>query len=340
MEKKNEHYCDICKKNYKNYKSLWKHNYVFHKNTDNHHNHIDNHHNHNDNHKIVLKNEEAKVYLCNKCNKSFEFYQNRWRHEKKCKNEGGKKEDDKIKDLEDKVLKANEENNELKETVKKISKDFEEMKKLIKKADKQIVNNINNGNINNGNIINNHIQINAIGCEDLIKKLSDTQQLDVLTAGLFDESPIVELVRKTYNDEKLKKNRNTYISNLQSPNCLTYNNEKKRFDAVNKNKHIDNIIKNRMDDIIKMYAAHSNKMKPAHKKIFNEYIENINNNENNKNKELYQKHKEEINRIIYNDKEFMKKVKEIVDKTEIIENEEDSEAEEIEDQDSEDSVVL
>jgi hypothetical protein len=31
------------------------------------------------------------------------------------------------------------------------------------------------------------------------------------------------------------------------------------------------------------------------------------------------KHKEEINRIIYNDKEFMKKVKDIVDKTEFIE---------------------
>jgi RNA processing factor Prp31 len=81
-------------------------------------------------------------------------------------------------------------------------------------------------------------------------------------------------------------------------------------------------------------------MKPAHKKIFNEYIDNINNNESSKNKELYKKHKEEINLIIYNDKEFMKKVKEIVDKTEINENEEDSEAEEIEDADSEDSVVL
>jgi len=326
----NEYKCKHCEKIYSSISSRSNHIRIKHKNVDNHPNHNDNH---IDNHQIIINNEEAKTYLCSKCNKSFEFYQNRWRHEKNCKNEEKKKEDDKIKILQ-------EENNELKETVKKISKDFEEMKKLIKKADKQIINNINNGNINNGNIINNHthIQINAIGFEDLIKKLSDTQQLDILTAGLFDESPIVELVRKTYNDEKLKKNRNTYISNLQSPNCLTYNNEKKRFDAVNKNKHIDNIIKNRMDDIIKMYAAHSNKMKPAHKKIFNEYIENINNNENNKNKELYQKHKEEINRIIYNDKEFMKKVKEIVDKTEI--KEEDSEDEEIEDQDSEDSIVL
>ena len=73
-------------------------------------------------------------------------------------------------------------------------------------------------------------------------------------------------------------------------------------------------------------------MKPALKKIFNEYIENINNNESIKNKELYKKHKEEINRIIYNDKEFMKKVKDIVDKTEFIdedlEEEENEETEE------------
>jgi hypothetical protein len=331
MEKKNEYYCDKCKKNYKNYKSLWKHKYVYHqeKSSTNVVVQVKN---------VALLEKEVNIddnRMCNYCDKILCDRKYRWKHEKICK----------IRILnEEKQLKENE---ELKETVKqlvkaneKIAKDYEEIKENMKKANKKIINNINNGNINNGNIINNHnhIQINAIGCEDLIKKLSDTQQLDVLTAGLFDESPIVELVRKTYNDEKLKKNRNTYISNLQSPNCLTYNNEKKRFDAVNKNKHIDNIIKNRMDDIIKMYAAHGNKMKPAHKKIFNEYIENINNNDSIKNKELYQKHKEEINYIIYNDKEFMKKVKEIVDKTEI--KEEDSEDEEIEDEDSEDSVVL
>lgn len=324
MEKKNDHYCDICKKNYKNYKSLWKHKYVYHQEKSSK-NVVVQEKNVALLEKEVILNENR---MCNYCEKILCDRKYRWKHEKICK----------VKILnEEKQLKETE---ELKETVKqlikaneKISKDFEEMKKLIKKADKQIIN-----NINNGNIINNHIQINAIGCEDLIKKLSDTQQLDVLTAGLFDEAPIVELVRKTYNDEKLKKNRNTYISNLQSPNCLTYNNEKKRFDSVDKNEHIDKIIKNRKDDIIKMYALYGNKMKPAHKKILNEYIENINNNESIKNKELYQKHKREINRIIYNDKEFMKKVKEIVDKTEI--KDEDSEDEEIEDADSEDSVVL
>jgi RNA processing factor Prp31 len=90
-----------------------------------------------------------------------------------------------------------------------------------------------------------------------------------------------------------------------------------------------------------MYAKHGNKMKPAHKKIFNEYIENINNNESSKNKELYKKHKEEINLIIYNDKEFMKKVKDIVDKTEF--KDEDSEEEDLEDLEDEEpaqNIVL
>jgi len=264
---------------------------------------------------VVIQNVNTPVNIdvntkvnCKFCKKSFTTRQSKSRHEKYyCKKE---KENE---DIKEKLENQGKQINILLETVDKLQNE------LIKN-NKNITN-----NINNGNIIHNHIQINAIGSEDFMKQLSDKQQLDVLTAGLFDESPIVELVRKTYNDDTLKENRNTYIPNLQSDSCLTYNNEKKRFDAVNKNKHIDNIIKNRKDDIIKMYAKHGNKMKPAHKKIFNEYIENINNNESIKNKELYQKHKKEINYIIYNDKEFMKKVKDIVDKTEI--NIEDSEEE-------------
>ena len=327
------HICKQCDKKYSSYKSLWFHNYKYHK---------------EEKEKNVALPEKnvallgEKVFLeknniCSYCNKILCDRKYRWKHEKICKvrilkEEKEKKEIVELKETVKKLAKDAEENIELKESLKKLNKDVEEMKEHIKKSNNKITNN----NINNGNIINNHIQINAIGYEDFSKILTDNQQLDVLTAGLFDESPIVNLVRKTYDDDSLKENRNTYIPNLQSNNCLTYNNEKKRFDAVNKNKHIDNIIKNRKDDIIKMYAKHGNKMKPAHKKIFNEYIENINNNESIKNKELYQKHKKEINYIIYNDKEFMKKVKDIVDKTEI--NIEDSE-DDVEDEEEEQPVL-
>jgi len=328
--------CKQCDKKYSSYKSLWFHNYKYHKIEVNPDVNIVN---------IPVNNLVNNNVNCKFCNKSFTTRQSKSRHENHfCKKEKENKinlvkineENIELKEQVKKLTKDAEENIELKETMKKLTKDVEEMKKHIKKADSKITNN----NINNGNIINNHIQINAIGYEDFSKILTDKQQLDVLTAGLFDESPIVELVRKTYNDDSLKENRNTYIPNLQSNNCLTYNNEKKRFDAVNKNNHIDNLIENRKDDIIKMYAKHGNKMKPAHKKIFNEYIENINNNESIKNKELYKKHKEEINRIIYNDKEFMKKVKDIVDKTEFIEDDlEDEDLEEEENEETEEEPV-
>ena len=312
------HICKQCDKKYSSYKSLWYHNYKYHK---------------EEKEKNVALPEKnvallgEKVFLeknniCSYCNKILCDRKYRWKHEKICK----------VRILKEEKENEKKEIVEIKKQLKEQADIIEKMKEHMKKADSKITNN----NINNGNIINNNIQINAIGYEDFSKILTDNQQLNVLTAGLYDDSPILELVRKTYNDDSLKENRNTYIPNLHSNNCLTYNNEKKRFDAVNKNKHIENIIKNRKDDIIKMYAKHGNKMKPAHKKIFNEYIENINNNESIKNKELYKKHKEEINLIIYNDKEFMKKVKDIVDKTEIKDEDSEEEEEDLEDEEEED----
>jgi len=314
--------CKQCDKKYSSYKSLWFHNYKYHKEEKDKNVALPGKN-------VALLGEKVfleKNNICSYCNKILCDRKYRWKHEKICK----------VRILKEEKENEKKEIVEIKKQLKEQADIIEEMKKNMNKANNKITNN----NINNGNIINNHIQINAIGYEDFSKILTDKQQLDVLTAGLFDESPIVELVRKTYNDDSLKENRNTYIPNLQSNNCLTYNNEKKRFDAVNKNNHIDNLIENRKDDIIKMYAKHGNKMKPAHKKIFNEYIENINNNESIKNKELYKKHKEEINRIIYNDKEFMKKVKDIVDKTEFIEDDlEDEDLEEEENEETEEEPV-
>ncbi len=38
---------------------------------------------HNKNNPVVYK--ENKVYICEYCNKNFDYYQSRWRHEQKCK---------------------------------------------------------------------------------------------------------------------------------------------------------------------------------------------------------------------------------------------------------------
>jgi hypothetical protein len=66
------HYCNICNKNYKSYKSLWNHNKKFH---------------------IIQINEsnnDIKKYNCNYCYREFINYQNRWKHEKVCKEKGKK----------------------------------------------------------------------------------------------------------------------------------------------------------------------------------------------------------------------------------------------------------
>lgn len=155
---------------------------------------------------VVIQNVNTPVNIdvntkvnCKFCKKSFTTRQSKSRHEKYyCKKE---KENE---DIKEKLKNQGKQINILLETVDKLQNE-------LNKNNKNITN-----NINNGNIIHNHIQINAIGYEDFSKILTDKQQLDVLTAGLFDESPIVELVRKTYNDDSLKENRNTYIPNLQS----------------------------------------------------------------------------------------------------------------------------
>jgi hypothetical protein len=58
MEEKKVYKCEKCDKFYKNYKSLWKHNYIFHKDN-------------NEEKLIPIKKIEEKKCICDKCNKEF-----------------------------------------------------------------------------------------------------------------------------------------------------------------------------------------------------------------------------------------------------------------------------
>lgn len=296
MEKWTEPKCVLCNKEYKSKKSLWNHNKKYHqpniipKQDDDHPKIIQK--------SVTLKKEIKITYPCRICNKEYIYVQGRWKHEQKCK----------------KVEKEKEKEEEFIELKNKMKK----LEKLIKKSGshniKQNANQIMNGNINNNTY--NHIQINALGFEDIKNKLTDNEKLNILTSGIFDEFPIIELVRKTYMDDKLKDNRNTMITNLQNTSCLTYNKDTNQFDAVNKMSHIDNLIKCRKDDIIKMYEDMNKKIKPNHKQILEEYLDKI---ESIKENEMYKKHKEEIIYIIYNCKNYMKELKEKLDEIDALE---------------------
>ena len=57
MDEKKEFKCNVCNKFYKNYKSLWKHNYVYHKKED-----IQ---------KKIINGKIKKKFICDKCDKTF-----------------------------------------------------------------------------------------------------------------------------------------------------------------------------------------------------------------------------------------------------------------------------
>jgi hypothetical protein len=231
-------------------------------------------------------NEDVDKFHCSKCNKQFKFRQGKWRHEQKC-------------DKND-IIKMKEEMKELKNIVNKLTK---------KTTNKSIIN-IGTVNAVNGNVVNN---INALGYENIQKKLSEKEKINLITGMRVKEHPIIELVRKIYTDDKFKEDRNTLITNLRAKDCLVYNSDTNKFDATTKNDHIDNIIENRKHNIVSIYneLSANNKLRPVEIKAIDIYLNEIEDlgKKNPKVKELYEKHKAEIIYIIYNSKEFMSMLK-------------------------------
>jgi hypothetical protein len=302
MEGKKDYKCGVCNKFYKNYKSLWKHKYKYHKqnviiNDD------------------IVTNNVTKITTnlnCNYCNKLLASRQSKNRHENHyCKEKNKINIINKIENQDNKI-------EILIETVNKLKKENELIKKM--KTNKSNTK-INTQNNNNG-IINN-IHINALGHESIIAKLTEKEKIDLLTCSLFKETPHIELIRKIYNNDKFMEDRNTMITNLQTKSCLSYNNKTKKFEAKNKNDHIDSLIDYRQQDIKDLFEdmQDNKKIKPHHKQIIETYIDNI---DDIKKSETYKKNKEEIIYIIYNCKEIMKNLKEKLDEADALESLENS----------------
>ena len=280
MEGKKDYKCDVCNKFYKNYKSLWKHKYIFHK--------VDVVGNVNESQKQVndlsmIQNDKAdKYYECRKCNKIFNQRQGRWAHEKICKENNKEIQIEEIK----------KENLEIKNKVI-------QLEKIIKKSGNKLNTKINtqNNNTNNGSIVN--ININALGNEEFMKKLSDKEKFNLLTSPLFEELPIVELVNKIYTDDKLKEDRNTKITNLQSSFGYKFDEKNNKFIAVNKNELLNDILDSRMYDIENFYEDMQYKMDPIKADQIKLFIDRMTVQEDG----LKNLKKEEIKLILYNNRE-------------------------------------
>jgi len=192
----NRYKCNICKKFYKSYKSLWKHNYTYHK---------------NDvviQEKNVVKSVAENVVKCNTviqdgvikkdnsvckyCNKKLVDRTSRWKHEQICKIKDKKN----LENINKKVLDIN--NNTLKNS--NLS--------------------INAGIIND----NKQITINNFG-NDNLDYITDKFKNNLMKHFLFEEEftePIPKLIQNINFNEKHKENNNVKITNMRSKTGQKY----------------------------------------------------------------------------------------------------------------------
>ena len=176
--------CEICNKNYASYKSLWCHNKKFHIDNDT---------------KMTLKGKyfDTKLTLksnyvspvCKYCNKQFNFRQNKYQHEVRCKIK---------KQLDEKERKEKEAIESLKEIeierikLKQLKEATKQKKMELEIFTKGNTNNTNNGTINNNshNTNTNNIVINQYGKESIYDlSIKDTKKI-------IDSKTILEKMSK------------------------------------------------------------------------------------------------------------------------------------------------
>ena len=313
--------CKICNKIYTNKSGIWKHNNKYHNVINNHNDKhtiiIDNHNiinnTINDNPNIIINNHNDNVcnYNCNKCNKTFSCYQNRWRHQKTCKFINTNKEEEKNENkiINQLVQQLNEQKEQLYEQKKMFEKQISEMKnqlietmnknckvhpKTLQKINKQL----NCDNINNGTI-NNTYNIIGLGHENLTEVFSKKEKMAILKNRFYC---LPELVEYAHFNDKYPQFKNILITNTQNTLAYKYDTKKKQFVAVNKDELLDDIVDERMCDINSFYDELENDLDERTKEIIEKVKDKIENDPAYK--ELKKK---DIKLIIYNNRKKVMK---------------------------------
>jgi len=150
------YFCDICKKDYKSYKSVWNHNSKFHADKN-----------------IIIKDNKIRNFECSKCNKKYTTKQSMLYHNANvCKNndiiEINKNND---------IIEINKDND-----IIELKKQVVELQKIV--LEKNNTNNSHNNNNNNNNTINNTtnniVYINKTGTEDYLQ-LNEKEKADIFS---------------------------------------------------------------------------------------------------------------------------------------------------------------
>ena len=236
------------------------------------------------------KKEEEAVFKCKKCDKSYNHYQSKWRHEKDCNFK-------KIVIEEDKMDLVMKENIDIKKELLEYKKEMENLRNLLQKSLKihpKTLNKINN-QLNNSGTINN-ITIIQLGQENLSEILNTRQKKNILNRQAMSLNDLVDLVHVS---GKYKEFQNVYITNLQSTFAYKFDEKANKFIAVNKNELLNDLVDSRMYDIEKFYEEICPELEPKRAEQIKMFIDRMGDEDD----ELKGIKKEEIKLILYNNKE-------------------------------------
>jgi hypothetical protein len=266
--------CNICKKHYSSYKSLWNHIKKYHKNdvpnvsTDckpkvdklstgcqpdvnqksgkiqiDQNDNIDN-----------TFNEK----ICNLCNTVFTTRQAKSRHIKyRCKKNTNYNEDDNIKQM-----------------LFNIIKECKIHPKTLQKINKQLINNNTTNNTNNGIINNNTINIVKFGTEELQSILSQSDMLKILNKKMQSLEESIKTIHFNKDRPELK---NIYITNLKDQYAYIYDGTK--FIAGLKSDILGELVDNHIENIEYSVEEYKNKLQPKTIDVLDKFLEKINDDE-------------------------------------------------------------
>jgi hypothetical protein len=258
--------CKHCNKYYASQNSLCNHNKKFHL------------------HNNVVESITKNTYNCRKCNKNFNNYQNRWAHDKICK--------------EDINIKLKQENDELKNKLHELLLQQAKIHpKKLQKINNQLISNIN---INNGTIINNtYVKFGIINHSQI---LNEKTILNILNKPY---QCIEESIKTIHFNKNLPEYNNIYITNMKDDIAYIFDGEK--FISVKKNQVIEDLIDNHKEQIEDSFDLHKNKLRDFTCKRLQSFLDAINNEEESytdKYKKSYQNYKaykmSDIKLLLYN----------------------------------------
>ena len=254
MDSNNGSYrCNECSKNYSSYKSLWNHNKKFHNTYDHKTTSIQPT---NDHKTTILQplvnNKTIDNLSCKYCSKHFNHYNNKWRHEKTCKQKDQLIIIDKTE--LDNIKKQLEDNNKLK-------LEIQEIKEKLK-------NRSTTNNINNGTIINNtFVKFPKV---EYRKLLNNKQIMHILNQQCGSLEASVKMINL---NDKLPENQNIYITNLRDNNAHVFNG--KEFITVNRKEAISRLIDSHIYEITESFEDYGYKLPDYARKSLKDFLNNI-----------------------------------------------------------------